>query len=303
MRTLSPGLRNHLDGEAITLCHCWQIHRADGVVLGFTDHDRDIGFDGIVHHARSGFEPGDAELPATLSPANSEIAGALSSGDITAEDIAARKYDDARVIEYMVNWSDPDERVRLQTWIIGEIVQEDGAFRAELRSIAALLERAGLNRFERLCGAELGDGRCGIDLGADFSDAATIATLQQPEAENRLLLTLSSLPDHEDGWYAGGGITFDAGANAGLAIEIVTDRRVAGGLRSVELWSVPGYAVQTGEGVTLTPGCDKRFATCREKFANGDNFRGFPHMPTAEFITTYASNAKQMDGGALFVDE
>lgn len=27
------------------------------------------------------------------------------------------------------------------------------------------------------------------------------------------------------------------------------------------------------------PVCDKRFATCRDVFANQDNFRGFPHMP------------------------
>ncbi len=25
--------------------------------------------------------------------------------------------------------------------------------------------------------------------------------------------------------------------------------------------------------------CDKRFATCRDVFANSENFRGFPHMP------------------------
>lgn len=25
--------------------------------------------------------------------------------------------------------------------------------------------------------------------------------------------------------------------------------------------------------------CDKRFATCRDTFANAENFRGFPHMP------------------------
>jgi uncharacterized phage protein (TIGR02218 family) len=31
-------------------------------------------------------------------------------------------------------------------------------------------------------------------------------------------------------------------------------------------------------------GCDQRFETCRDVFANTDNFRGFPHMPGPDFV-------------------
>lgn len=30
--------------------------------------------------------------------------------------------------------------------------------------------------------------------------------------------------------------------------------------------------------------CDQRFATCRDVFGNEENFRGFPHLPGAEFV-------------------
>ncbi|MEM0984636.1 MAG: DUF2163 domain-containing protein [Pseudomonadota bacterium] len=30
--------------------------------------------------------------------------------------------------------------------------------------------------------------------------------------------------------------------------------------------------------------CDQAFATCRDRFSNTDNFRGFPHMPGADFL-------------------
>ena len=40
MKTLSPALQAHLDSGATTLAWCWRIERADGVVFGFTDHDR-----------------------------------------------------------------------------------------------------------------------------------------------------------------------------------------------------------------------------------------------------------------------
>ena len=30
--------------------------------------------------------------------------------------------------------------------------------------------------------------------------------------------------------------------------------------------------------------CDQRFRTCKERFENAENFRGFPHMPGTDFI-------------------
>ena len=41
---------------------------------------------------------------------------------------------------------------------------------------------------------------------------------------------------------------------------------------------------------TVTIGCDKSFTTCRDTFANGDNFRGFPHIPGPDFITIYPNS-------------
>jgi hypothetical protein len=35
----------HLASGTTTLAWCWRITRADGQVLGFTDHDRPLGFD------------------------------------------------------------------------------------------------------------------------------------------------------------------------------------------------------------------------------------------------------------------
>ena len=36
--------------------------------------------------------------------------------------------------------------------------------------------------------------------------------------------------------------------------------------------------------LAIEAGCDKRFATCRVKFANTANFRGFPHVPAQEWL-------------------
>ena len=42
--------------------------------------------------------------------------------------------------------------------------------------------------------------------------------------------------------------------------------------------------IATGDAFTVTAGCDKRFATCRARFANAENFRGFPHIPGNDFV-------------------
>jgi hypothetical protein len=39
---------------------------------------------------------------------------------------------------------------------------------------------------------------------------------------------------------------------------------------------------------------------CRERFGNGLNFRGFPHMPGSDFAYSYVSGETTHDGSVLF---
>jgi hypothetical protein len=55
MKSISPALAARLASGTTTLALCWKLTRRDGVVLGFTDHDRDIAFDGVVYEATTGF--------------------------------------------------------------------------------------------------------------------------------------------------------------------------------------------------------------------------------------------------------
>ena len=56
-----------------------------------------------------------------------------------------------------------------------------------------------------------------------------------------------------------------------------------------------------GVGSDAFPGmsCDKRWRTCVDAFGNGENFRGFPHLPGNDAAYGYASDGQVMDGGAL----
>jgi len=68
----------------------------------------------------------------------------------------------------------------------------------------------------------------------------------------------------------------------------VKEHRIEAGEVRVALWQQMPEPVAEGDLFAVTAGCDKRFETCRMKFANAINFRGFPHLPGNDFVAAYA---------------
>ena len=56
MRAIDPELQARLDGGATRICRCWLVSRRDGEEMGFTDHDEDLAFGGVVYRASSGMD-------------------------------------------------------------------------------------------------------------------------------------------------------------------------------------------------------------------------------------------------------
>ncbi|MDQ0317827.1 DUF2163 domain-containing protein [Amorphus orientalis] len=292
MKTLPTGLADHLASGATTLCRCWRLTRADGMVLGFTDHDRDIEFDGVVHSASGGLSTSADVAASGLAVGGFEIDGALSDARLAADDLAAGAYDGATVELWLVNWAEIGERVKLRRGTIGEVTVSDGAFRAEVRGPAADLDAVRGRLFQPRCDADLGDGRCGVDLDAGaYRLEGTVEA-----AEGRSVVSVTGLGGYADGWFSRGRLLVTSGTNAGRASEIKAHSKASG---RVDLWQPMPEAIRIGDGVVLTAGCDKRFATCAEKFANALNFRGFPHMPGNDVALASVSSDGDNDGGTL----
>ena len=163
MRALSPEFEAHLRSGATTLATCWLLRRSDGAKLGFTDHDRALSFDGCVFEPQAGASGSALEASSDFSVDNSEIEGALSSAHLSAEDLAAGRYDGAEVEIWRVNWASPEQRVLLRRAVLGDVTRKGGAFSAELRGLSARLDRVEGRVFGRLCDAVLGDARCRVD--------------------------------------------------------------------------------------------------------------------------------------------
>ncbi len=294
MRTLSPGLAAHLAGGVTTLCRCWKVTRSDLSVLGFTDHDRALSFDGIDYEPESGLDASEDVSETGFAIGGLEAAGALSSERLTVADLAAGLYDNAEVAVWLVNWTTPAERHLLRLGHLGEVTREDGTFRAELRGLAAELDQPNGRIFRHGCDADLGDARCGVDLG----DGTWRGTGTVIAASGKRRFTASGLDGYAAGWFARGRLAWTSGANTGRAME-VRAHRLVDAVASVELWQAMAGDIAAGDGFVVTAGCDKLFSTCQAKFANQENFRGFPHMPGNDFVLSYALAGGGNDGSPI----
>ena len=294
MRPIPPGLAAHLEGGATTLCHCWKLTRRDAAVFGFTDHDRDLVFAGVTFAARTGLEAAEAASELGFAVGGGEVSGALVSAGITEDDLAAGLYDNASVETWLVNWVSPDERLLLDVASIGEIRRADGAFVAEVRGPMHRLDEERGRLYTATCSAESGDPKCCVNLPG-FSAAGVVTG-----TDGALGVRTNSLGGYADGWFTGGKLTWTGGANAGLAVEVKAHRAV-GGAAELDLWQRAARPIAPGDAFSVTAGCDRRFATCRDKFNNAQNFRGFPHMPGNDFVIRMPRQGEPgLDGGSLF---
>jgi uncharacterized phage protein (TIGR02218 family) len=292
MSDFSEDFLAHLAHDVTTLCHCWTVARADGVVLGFTDHDRALLVDGISCEPQTGMTATEARDAIGLAGDATDIEGALASDAISEADIAAGRYDGAVVTTLLVNWRAPDQNAVLRTATVGKITRSDGAFRVELNGPAAVLEKRVGRFFRRTCDAKLGDARCGFDLTqAGFHSAGTVTARRGGEVE------VAGLAAFAAGWFALGQLTWTSGALDGGTALIATHRKE--GDRVLLTLEDGADGIEAGDAFTIVAGCDKRFETCREKFSNRLNFRGFPHMPGNDAAYAYVTDGIEFDGGAL----
>lgn len=276
---LYPGLTH--------LATCWRIARTDGVILGFTSHDRPLVFDGVTYRPANGFTASALASDTEMATADAEMLGAIDTEEITAADLLAGLYDHAEVELFLVDWMDTAiPKTILRRGTIGTITQSDAAFTAELRGLAQRIQQPVIASYSPECRVDLFSPECGIDREA-FQITGTVSGVTDGTlgavSDNRLFFTMSLA--EEDGWFDYGELLWLSGANAGRMTEIRTWTAPSLGSEGatlpgrLELWEPMGRDIAVGDTFRIWPGCDKRLVTCRDKFSNVINFRGEPHVP------------------------
>lgn len=110
-----------------------------------------------------------------------------------------------------------------------------------------------------------------FSLGMDTSDTA----IYDPYTSGGKVTPLGAA----SGYFDGGLMTFTSGENDGMAVEVKA--YVPG------QWTLclpPSYPVTVGTTYSMVAGCDKSRNTCRDRFSNILNFRGFPFVPGNDAI-------------------
>ena len=273
MKTISPQLAAHLAGEVTTLATCWKLTRRDAVVLGFTDHDRDIVHDATSYKAATGFSPSAVENSASLRVDNLDVEGMLSSESITEEDILAGRYDFAEIDIFQLNYADISQGIiKLRRGWLGEVSLTRTSFVAEVRGLTQLLAQDIGEYFSPSCRAALGDLRCKVSMPAHTVTGSVTSATGRGKFSDAGRSEASAL-------FSGGKITFTSGANHGLSMEVKEYIYSSGNGGSISLALPMPYAIAPGDSYSLQKGCDKISATCHARFSNIANFRGEPHVP------------------------
>lgn len=262
-----------------TVATFWRVIRRDGVTLGFTAHDRDLWFDGVLHRAAPGMVPSAIRRNAGFEPDSAEVQGALSHDALSAFDLAIGRFDGARVQIGLVDWESLETHV-VYRGTIGAVSEEAGSFTADLVSRKAELQRDPVPRTSPSCRAEFCGPGCGLSA-ARFDHAAAVASFDP--ATNAVGLTGSI----DLALLSGGTLRWLDGPFAGQSSSIAG---IAGGRIVLdEPFDLPPAV---GTRVLLRDGCDRTLDSCATRFANAINFQGEPHLPGNDLITRYPSASR-----------
>ncbi|MEJ6388102.1 DUF2163 domain-containing protein [Gymnodinialimonas ulvae] len=285
-------LDEHLESGTTAISRCWRVTRSDGRSYGFTDHDCDLEFEGTMFRAGTGLSAAALSQTTGLSVDNTEAVGALSDASITEEDIFAGRFDGAEVEAWLVQWDEPENRVLQFRGSFGEITRANGGFSAELRGLAERLNVPTGRVFQRSCPAVLGDADCGFDL----NQPGYVTEAQITTTDGRMF-TFDGLTGFTPRWFERGQMRVLTGVAEGLSGAVKLDR-VNGTLRTVELWDTLRADVAAGDMVRLAAGCDKRMSSCRLKFDNLMNYRGFPDIPDEDWQMAHPTRMSARDGSS-----
>lgn len=289
-RNIPSGLAAHIDNGGTSLCELIVITPVVGAVLAFTNHTQNLSVGGVLHLSRPGMRVSVVKSNLRMEIDNSEGAGFFQTGIITLGDILRGKFNDAFFERAFANYDSPgDGGYVFQSGYVGRVEVHDHMFKAELRSLLAVISQPVGRVLSRRCDVRrLGDARCKFDMsstqttGVLFRQTLTVTSvISQIEFQTSGMNLSGSNGTGYDDWFRGGIVHWTGGNNAGYESEISSTVAPSG----LRLFNPPGLDLQSGDTLYAEAGCDRSTGHCIGKFRNAVqplgnmlNFRGFPFL-------------------------
>ena len=272
--TLEIATRSLLDRTTHTVATCWRIARSDGTIYRFTDfHQALTIFDKQAYTPASAGESTARRKQSGLEDATAEYSGGITSDAITEQDLEQGKFDDAEVLEYIVDWRHPWVKpIRTSRYYLGSIVFTGEVWRAEVTGIPSWFKQPIGRVYGRGCDEILGGPRCGVNLSS-FSTSFSVDTV----INIRDGFTDSGISSgFEDDAFTGGQIVWIDGQNSGTISEV---KKFVNTGNIVTLFLPTSFPIEVGDTGTMYRGCLHTKAACKDTFSNLVNFQGFPTIP------------------------
>lgn len=293
MKNYSAKYLAHIRQSVTTIAICCRIKKKNGELLLTTTHDRnipisttnigmDVGsppFDLTgTYLAVAGITSSDVRSSSDMSVDNLEVEGAVAQPalqipGLSIAELEAGLFDSAEITTFKVNWQDPDDfQDIIRHGFLGEVSREsEGKYTAEMRGLTQVLQQTiGRTLGDRCDVAEFGDHRCKLDVQA----LTVTGTITAVTSRRRVTASLDvASPPPPNGYFTLGKLTMTSGENQGFVRQVKNDA-VGGVLGELELWETMPLDLEIGDTFTLTPGCDRRYVTCKDVHHNLLNFRG-----------------------------
>lgn len=247
---------------------CVKIKRTDNVTIGLTELDKNLTIGGVTYVSAAGYSPSTYSSNSTMSVNHADIEGLLGFAGVTREQIRAGLYDFASIELFIYDFEIESVVKTLAVGNWGESQLLDGSYKAEFRSLSQRMQQSVGKLYTAHCSADLGDEKCKIDLTPLVRTSALTAV-------NSRLTILDTARNEVDDYWRGGVITFISGDNEYRSFEISSSRSDG----TLILFLPLAFPGQVGDQYIIKPGCDKMLDTCKTRYNNVVNFRGFPHVP------------------------
>lgn len=279
MKSISTALSTHLDGEVTTLASCWKIVRRDGREFFFTDHDRDIVFEGDTYEAESSYDRTAIQSNGDFGVDNLDVAGILDSEKIKDTELRSGLFNRADVYIFIVNWKDPSQgALKVRRGWFGEVsLLGNGTFTTEIRGLAQALSHNFIEVYASECRADFCDSRCKLNI-ADYEIATTVDTVISRSSFN--LPTGFTVPTQGLDY---GTVTFVDGENAGRVVEIIGYNTTS---RQIDLFEGVSYDIVAGTNIKVAPGCNGSLDRCKF-YGNVVNRRAEDYVPGNDELMSY----------------
>lgn len=249
MRDWSPTLVSMLQSDEVTRCFLIELASPIRGTVRMTDWDADQTVSAATYVSSPGFSVTKWTVANGGRPAGIDLTLPFDGdGPLLADDIKRGVWRGATITCWVANALDPSDREIIVSGFIGKTQFTDRLTGSiEVTTKGDALADIFLLTIQPKCSYQFGSAQCGVNL-ASYTLTATVATVTD---NGKFTITVSNPSGFN---FTHGKVAFTSGDNAGY---VDWARNWTYGTSLVDLVNGAPFAIQVGDALTISAGCDQ----------------------------------------------